>query len=169
MLIIISFGSRSRGRFAGVLCALSLLGFGLAGIAAIVCFRCATAGTRPHSSVSTTSSSLFFSLPLCASGTRLLERDLVLVNTPLGPPTPVHTQLEDSSRYFLRWIGAWPSPAVTISVFVGRRPAARRIKSSVLIEIVWFGRIASGIHLRISLQMAYGLRENFVGAGWRIP
>ena len=42
----------------------------------------------------------FFSLPrpLRASGARLLERDLVLVNTPLGPSTPVHTH--DSSRYF---------------------------------------------------------------------
>ena len=55
----------------------------------------------------------FFSLPLRASGARLLERDLVLVNTPLGASTPVHTH--DSSRYFRRWIGAWPSPAVTIS------------------------------------------------------
>ena len=42
----------------------------------------------------------FFSLPLRASGARLLERDLVLVNTPLGASTPVHTQ--DSSGYFLR-------------------------------------------------------------------
>ena len=55
----------------------------------------------------------FISLPLRASGARLLERDLVLVNTPLGPSTPVHTQ--DSSWYFLPRNGAWPSPAVTMS------------------------------------------------------
>ena len=55
----------------------------------------------------------FFSLPLRASGARLLERDLVLVNTPLEPSTPVHTQ--ESSRGFLPRNGAWPSPAVTMS------------------------------------------------------
>ena len=38
-----------------------------------------------------------------------------------------------------------------------------------MLEVFWFGRIASAIHLRISLQMAYGLREDFVGAGLRIP
>ena len=55
----------------------------------------------------------FISLPLRASGARLLERDLVLVNTPLEPSTPVHTQ--ESSRGFLPRNGAWPSPAVTMS------------------------------------------------------
>ena len=37
---------RHRGRLAGRLWVLSLLGFGLAGIASIACFRGATAGTR---------------------------------------------------------------------------------------------------------------------------
>ena len=57
---------------------------------------------------------LLESLPLRASGARLLEHDLLLVNTPLGPSTPVHTQ--ESSRHFLPWNGAWPSPAVKKTV-----------------------------------------------------
>ena len=66
--------------------------------------------------------------------------------------------------------GAWPTTAVTI--VVGRRPITLRIKKSVLIEVFWFGRITSDERLQISLQMASGLLENFVGAwaaGWRIP
>ena len=39
-------------------------------------------------------------------------------------------------------------------VVVGQRPTTRRIKSSVRMEVAWFGRIASDEHLRISLQMA---------------
>ena len=53
------------------------------------------------------------SLPLRDSGSRLLERDIVLVNTPLGTFTSVHTQ--ESSQRFLPRNGAWPSLAVKMS------------------------------------------------------
>ena len=74
----------------------------------------------------------FISLPLRASGARLLERDLVLVNTLLAASTPVHTQ--DSSRRsgFLRWIGAWPSPALTISSSFVEDPPRDRDGSRIL-------------------------------------
>ena len=118
MLTIASFGSRRRGRLAGFLCVLSLLGLGLAGIATIACFRRATTGTRPG--LVLVSLAFFISLALRASGARLLECDVVLVNTPLGPSTPVHTQ--DSSWLFLPLNGAWPSPVVKMSSSVGSPP-----------------------------------------------
>ena len=119
MLIIISFGSRRRGRLAGFLSVLSVLGFGLAGIAAIVCVRCATAGTRSHSRVSS-SSLLLLTAIACFRRTTAGTRPSVGKHS-VTAFHPVHTQ--DPSRYFLRWIGAWPSPAVTISSsFVGDPP-----------------------------------------------
>ena len=53
--VLTSIGSRHRERLVGFLSVLSLLGVGLAGIADIVCFLCATAGTRPHSRVPSSS------------------------------------------------------------------------------------------------------------------
>ena len=171
LIIIISFGSRRRGRLAGFLSVLSLLGVGLAGIAAIVCFRCATAGMRPHSRVSSSSSSLPL---LTAAAIACFQRTTAGTRPCVG---------KHSVRAFHSSAHARPISALRLSamdrclafaccdnlVFVGRRPTARRIKNSVLIEVFWFGRIASAIHLRISLrfslQMASGLQKNFFGAG----
>ena len=81
-LTIISFGFRSRGMLAGLLCVLSLLGLGLG---------------------------LDGDLSLRASCARLLERDLtllVMLNTQSGSSAPIHTQ--EASLLFLLWSGAWP-------------------------------------------------------------
>ena len=81
----------------------------------------------------------FISLPLRASGARLLERELVLVNTPLGPTTTVHTQ--ESSRRFLevsameRGLAALAFAGCENVVVVGRRPTTRRIKRSERIKV----------------------------------
>ena len=111
------------------------------------------------------------SLPLRASGARLLERDLKLVSQAffislellqshasgerllerLGLP-PQYTR--KNPLHFLPRHGAWPSPAVTMSsALVG--DTTRRINGPVRIKVVWFGRIVSDKLLRIfSLQMA---------------
>ena len=102
---------RRRGWLAGFLCVLNLLfGFGLAESLPLR----ASSTRLLERDLILVSPAFFISLPLrAASCARLLENDLVLVNTPLGPSTPMHTQ--DSSRHFLRWNGGWPSPAVTMS------------------------------------------------------
>ena len=89
----------------------------------------------------------FFSLPLRASGARLLERDLVLVNNSVrGFHSSAHARLLSALR--LSAVDRCLAFACCDNlVFDGRRPTARRIKSSVCFEVFWFGRIASGIHL----------------------
>ena len=75
----------------------------------------------------------FISLPLRAFGARLLERDLVLVNTPLGASTP--RLILARSAMDLRLAFA----CCDNLVFVGRRPTERRIKNSICFEVFWFG------------------------------
>ena len=171
MLTITSSGSRRRGRLAGFLSVLStvlsLLGVGLAGIAAIVSFRCATAGTRPHSRVPSSSLLYLTAIACCCfrratAGTR--------------PCVGKHSVRGFHPNAHARLLSALSAMDLCLAfaccdngVFVGRRPTARRIKYFVCFEVFWFGRIASGIQLRISLQMATDLQKNVFGAGWRIP
>ena len=113
--------------------ALSLLGFGLAGIAATACFLRATAGTRP-----------------------CVRKHSVRAFHPSA-----HARILSALSATERRLAVAGCDNVVV---VGRRPTTRQIKGSVRIEAFWFGRIASGKQLRISLQMALGLRENFVSA-----
>ena len=126
---------------------------------------CATAGTRPHSRVP---SLLHLAAIACfrraTAGTRLcVGKHSVRAFHPSA-----HAGLLSALSAME---GGLAFACCENVVVVGRRPTTRRIKSYVLIEVFWFGRIASG-EPRIYLQMAYGLRENFVGAsgttGWRI-
>ena len=153
MLNITSFGSRRRGRLAGFLCVLSLLGFGLLESPPMR----ASCARLLEQDLILVSLAFFISLPLCASGARLLERDLVLV----VPSTAVHTQ--DSSRYFLPRNGAWPSPAVTMSPsLVGDPP---RDGSRILYSLRSYGSGELPLVNSEFLCRWYCLRENVVGAG----
>ena len=130
MLIIISFGSRRRGRLAGFLCVLSLLGFGLAGIAAIAYFRCETTGTRPHSRVP--SLLHLAAIACCFLRATAGSRPCVGKHSVRGFHSSALSVLSATERR-LAFAGC------DNVVVVGWRPTVRRIKISVLIEIVWFG------------------------------
>ena len=122
---------------------------------------------------------LLESLLLCASSARLLERDLDLVSLaffislcfwratagtrPCVGKHSVRAFCPSAHSRLLSVLSAMDRCLALACcdnvVFVGRRPTARRIKNSVRFEVFWFGRIASGIQLRISLQMASDLRR----------
>ena len=164
--VLTSIGSRHRERLVGFLSVLSLLGVGLAGIADIVCFLCATAGTCVSSSSSSSSLLLLTAAAMiaCFGRTTAGTRPGVGKHSARAFHPSAHARRISVLSAMVRCLAFAGCDNL---VFVGRRPTARRIKNSVCFEVFWFGRIASEIQLRISLQMALDLRKNFFGAGWR--